>query len=166
MLYTDRFIGTDNLHKHLASVISTITDQEIQAHYAGFLSVSSVTAYELAIKDIFFEFAKKKNKVLANVIMTHFNQTNGRIKIKHLRDQHIKLFGDKYVAKFNRILDIKENSFFKTAKVSITTSYIDLITCRHKYVHQGTPTLTLNEVINYYVTAKEVIHCLNNAMQR
>ena len=70
MSYTDRFIATDNLISHLNTIVGTITDPAIQANYAGFLSVSSVTVYELAIKDIFNEFAS--NQILYPLIFnTH-----------------------------------------------------------------------------------------------
>lgn len=60
MIYSDRFVATDNLITHLSAIIATITDPQIQASYAGFLSVSAITVYELAIKDIFSGFGKRK----------------------------------------------------------------------------------------------------------
>ena len=81
MPYTDKFIATDNLIIHLSSVVSTITDATVLASYAGFLSVSAVTDYELAIKDIFNEFASKKNKVFGSFVQSHFKRINGKIKI-------------------------------------------------------------------------------------
>lgn len=166
MSYTDRFIATDNLISHLNTIVGTIADPAIQANYAGFLSVSSVTVYELAIKDIFNEFASKKNKVFGNFIERYFEKLNGRIKIDDLKGIHIKRFGDKYLRKFNTKLQLKENNVFATSRISITNAYTNLIMCRHKYVHNGSPTLTINEVIAYYNSGKEVIHCLDDAMKR
>ena len=166
MAYADRFIATDNLIIHLKTAIGTITDPAIQANYAGFLSVSSVTVYELAIKDIFFEFASKKNKVFGAFVEKRFRQLNGRIKISDLKGEHIKPFGDKYLKKFENILQAKESHFFSTLKISIPTDYGNLITCRHKYVHGGYPTLTMNEVINCYNSGKEILHCLDDSMKR
>lgn len=166
MLYTDRFIATDNLISHLRTIIPTITDTAILADYAGFLSVSSVTVYELAIKDIFIEFASKKHNVFGTVIEKHFERLNGRIQIESLRGEHIKIFGDKYLNKFKHKLKSKESIFLSTSKISISTCYGNIITCRHKYVHGGTPTLTMNEVIHCFNNGKEVIHCLNETMKR
>lgn len=166
MSYTNRFIATDNLISHLNTIVGTITDPATQANYAGFLSVSSVTVYELAIKDIFNEFASKKNKVFGNFIERHFEKLNGKIKIDALKGNHIKLFGDKYLRKFNTKLQLKENNVFATSRISITTAYTNLITCRHEYVHNGSPTLTINEVIACYNSGKEVIQCLDYAMKR
>lgn len=166
MPYTDRFIATDNLIVHLSSVIGSITDASILASYAGFLSVSAVTVYELAIKDIFNEFAKKKNKVFGSFIENHFGRINGRIKLNELKDQHVKRFGDKYFKRFQKKLDEKENLNLISFHVSIEALYTNLIQCRHDFVHKGAPTLTVNEVISSYNFGKEVIHSLNEAMKR
>jgi len=166
MPYTDRFRATDSLITHLKTVIVTITDEEIKANYAGFLSVSAITVYELAIKDIFSEFALKKNKVFGTVIERYFKRLQGRIGLDDLKGNHIKLFGDKYLRKFNNKLTIKENRIFATSRISISAEYGNLINCRHKYVHTGSPTLTINEVMEDFQSGKEIIHCLNEAMKR
>ena len=166
MPYTDRFIATDNLITHLSTVIETISDASIQASYAGFLSVSAVTVYELAIKDIFNEFALKKNKVFGAFVENHFDRINGRIKLKDLKEQHIPLFGSKYLDKFKKELEQKENSIFSTSRVSVKSNYGNLIICRHEFVHEGSPTLTVTDVMNSYQYGKEVIHSLYNAMKR
>lgn len=165
MPYSDRFIATDNLIKHLNNVMVTITDQSLQSNYAGFLSVSSVTVYELAIKDIFNEFALKKNKVFGNFTERHFSRINGRIKLDDLRGAHLTLFGEKYLKRFNKNLSVKESSIFSATKKNIIADYGNLVTCRHKYVHGGSPTLTINEVISCYESGKEIIHCLNQSIR-
>jgi len=166
MPYSDRFIATDNLIIHLSSVISTITDTMVLASYAGFLSVSAVTVYELAIKDIFYEFSLKKNIVFGSFVQNHLKRMNGRIQIDSLKGEHIKTFGAKYFNKFNRLLQKKEESILNTRHISITSSYQNLIQCRHDFVHKGSPTLSFNEVIDDYQNCKEVIHCLNDTMKR
>lgn len=166
MPYTDRFTSTDNLIAHLSTVMGGIADPGIIADYAGFLSVSSVTVYELAIKDIFNEFASKKHRVFGNFTEEHFNRLNGRIRIDNLKSEHVKLFGDKYLTKFNQKLRRKEEEILVASRISISTNYGNLITCRHNYVHRGYPTLTMTEVIDCYNTGKEVISCLYEAMRR
>jgi hypothetical protein len=166
MPYTDRFIPTDSLIPHLTGVTSGILDPRLKANYAGFLSVSAVTVYELAIKDIFEEFAQKKHNIFGYYIQTHFEKINGRIKIDSLRNDHIKGFGPRYVAKFNRELDRRENSLFSAHRISIKNCYGNLIVCRHEYVHQGNPTLTFSEVVTNYNYGKEIIHSLEIAMRR
>ena len=166
MPYTDRFIATDNLIAQLRPVIGAITDPAILSSYAGFLSVSGVTVYELAIKDIFIEFAAKKNKVFGVFAEKTFDQINGKIRLPDLRGKHIKTFGDNYLNKFDRILNVKETAVLAVSHTSISTLYTNIILCRHEFVHQGNTTLTANEVMNSYELGKEVIHCLNDAMKR
>lgn len=166
MAYTDKFISTDNLIAHLTPVIPTITDPAISASYAGFLSVSAVTVYELAIRDILNEFSTKKNKVFGVFTEKHFKRINGRIKLDALKGDHIPLFGDKYLIKFNKLVRNKQAAILATSRVSITDAYNNLILCRHRFVHAGNPTLTISEVINFYNYGKEIIHSLNDTMKR
>ncbi len=166
MSYRDRFIPTDSLIPHLTTLIGTITDPLILANYAGFLSVSAVTVYELAIKDIFFDFGAKKNKYFGDFVEKHFNRLNGRIKFGELRGSHISLFGDKYLKKFDKIFSVRHNDLLSTSRVDIEICYSNLIICRHEFVHGGSPTLTIGETIHNYHHGKEVIHCLDNAMKR
>ncbi|MEJ0103996.1 MAG: HEPN domain-containing protein [Bacteroidota bacterium] len=166
MPYTDRFISADNLIAHFTTIVPSIVDPVIQSSYAGFLSVTAVTVFELSIKDIFNEFAIKKNKVFGKFVQKHFERINGQIGISSLRGKHIPLFGDKYLKKFDKILNPKDAAHIALHHTSIKTSYENLITCRHKFVHGGTPTLSITEVISGYNLGKEVVHTLNDAMKR
>lgn len=166
MSYTSRFVPTDDLIAHLSPLVSSITDAALVSKYVGFLSVNAVTVYELAIKDIFKEFSAKKNPVFGNFIEKHFYQINGKIKIQDLKSQHISSFGDKYLKKFEKKLKVRENIVLTNFGKDVRSSYSNLIICRHKYVHAGVTTLTFTEVIENYNFGKEVIHSLNEAMQR
>jgi hypothetical protein len=166
MLYTNRFIVADNIISHLNNFVNSVTNQAILASFAGFYSVSAITVFELSIKEIFNEFAKRKNKYFGVFVEKSFYRLNGRIKISDLRGEHIKQFGDKYLNKFDKILQEHENYFFNSRGISIIASYSNLITCRHNFVHLGSPTLTINEVIDFYNHGKEIIHCLNKTMKR
>lgn len=166
MAYQDRFIATDNLIAHLSPIVTAITDTAIKSNYAGFLSVSAVTVYELSIKDIFTEFASNKNKVFGNFIEKHFANINGKIKLADLKGLHIKPFGTKYLDKFEKKLKLREDVIFTTVRKNVRSDYSNLILCRHEYVHAGNPTLTFQEVLESYQIGKEVIHSLYEAMQR
>ena len=166
MAYTDRFISTDYLITNLSPYLATVHDAGVLASYAGFLSVSSVTVYELAIKDIFGDFALKKNKVFGHYIEKHLSRINGRIKLDDLKSSQIKTFGAKYLLKFDKSVNIKEATFLISHGRSLKSSYSNLITCRHEFVHQGNPTLTITEVIDSYNLGKEIIHSLNESMKR
>ena len=64
MAYTDHYILADGVITHLNGVVAGLTDQFLVSRYIGFVSVSAVTVYELAIKEIFTSFGEKKHKVL------------------------------------------------------------------------------------------------------
>ena len=63
-------ISLHNIIAHISTFIGTITNGAILSSYAGFLSVSSVTVYELAIKDIFSNFAILKGTALMDNLAT------------------------------------------------------------------------------------------------
>ncbi len=169
MPYTDRFISTDNLVNHFNSaILGQVNDAQLLSNYAGFFAVSAVTVYELAIKDIFEDFAKKKNKVFGNFIHNHFEKINGRIKLKDLKDEHIKRFGTIYVDKFKKKLDEKDIAGLRDPQIgiSIKSCYSNLIVNRHDFVHQGHHNLSLQEAIQNYFLGKEVINTLDQTMRR
>ena len=166
MPYTDKFVAADDLVAHVSLVLPSVTDLSLQAKYAGFLSVSAVTVYELAIKEIFIEFATRKHKAYGIYVEQKFERINGRIKLKDLKDEHVKSFGVKYLEKFKRNIDHKEKIALRTMRYSIQSSYGNLIVCRHNFVHEGNPTLSANEVIDSYNRGKQVLVALYESMQR
>ena len=166
MPYTERFISSDNLITNLSQNIATITNAAILASYAGFLSVSSVTVYELAIKDIFSDFATRKHLVFGHFVEKYLSRINGRIQINDLKSNQVRAFGSKYLQKFEASINRKEANFLSSHGKSMKSSYGNLITCRHEFVHQGSPTLTVAEVIDNYNLGKEVIHSLFDSMRR
>lgn len=166
MSYQDSFKATDDLIAHLDPIVNTISDAAIKANYAGFLSVSAVTVYELAIKYIFIEFANKKNKVFGDFVYMHFDRINGNIKLDNLKNIHVKHFGEKYYKRFEANLKKKEAIVFSTTQKDMRSSYSNLILCRHDYVHKGSPTLTFKEVLDNYDIGKNVIHSLYDTMKR
>lgn len=166
MPYTDRFIGADYIFGQMTSMAATITDPVVLSNYAGFLSVTAVTVFELAIKDVFYDFAVKKHNSFGFFVGTHFKRINGRIKLDDLRKEHIAAFGQKYLERFKKLLDAKDNLYVLASAGSIKSSYTNLIGCRHSFVHSNLVTLTLGEVISSYNLGKEVIHVLNSSMVR
>lgn len=167
MPYTDHFKLTDDLIQHLDIVFGALNDPFIESRYTGFLAVSAVTVYELAIKTIFNEFAEKKHKVFGTFSNAHFEKLNGRIMIGSLKGEHVKRFGDKYVARFKKKLDVRERAFLKAHGASVRTSYGNVITWRHAFAHTGVipATATYLEVKTAYQHGKEIIHCLAESMR-
>ena len=104
MAYVDQFQHADDIVTHLNSIVRQIgtTNPLLAAKYTGFVSIAGVTVYELAIKDIFTEFARKKHKTFGHFVDEHFNRINGRIKLQVIRDDYISRFGKKYKERFER----------------------------------------------------------------
>lgn len=168
MTYLDHFQLADDYIVHLDTVMDSIADPFIKSRYTGFLAVSAVTVYELAIKTIFVEFAEKKHKVLGNFTNAYFERINGRIRTRDLKDKYIVKFGDKYLKKFNIKLEKKERDVLRREGSSVKASYGNIITWRNEFAHEGKipSTPTYEEVRKSYMTGKHVIECLAESMNR
>lgn len=168
MAYTDHFKHADDVINELNKYVPSITDQLIKSKYVGFVSVAAVTVYELAIKDIFIEFANKKHKVLGSFTEAFFDRINGRIKIKIIKDDYISKFGNKYVRNFSKKIDEEKENFLRVNRRDFNTSYSNVITWRNDFAHEGkiNQNATYEEVVLAYEDGKQVIHCLANSMVR
>jgi hypothetical protein len=166
--YSDHFVTADDFIVHLDGVMDDIGDPFLQRRYLGFVLLSAVTVFELAIKDIFCTFAQKKHPVLGSMTRSKFEQINGRIKIANLQKEFISPFGEKYLNRFILKLDKAELLSLTEGRGSIKSSYGNVIQWRHVFVHQGMPPQTTNyeELKAAYQRSKAVIHCLNAAMVR
>jgi len=168
MVYTDHYQLADDVITHLNTVIGGIADPFIASRYVGFVSVASITVYELAIKEIFIDFGLRKHKVLGEFTRRNFDRINGRIKTSTIRDEYIICFGEKYVKRFKSKLDKAEKDSLRRLGISILSCYGNLITWRNQFAHEGQipSTVTYNEVIKSYQVGKEVIRCLAETMKR
>ena len=168
MAYIDHFQHADDVVNHLNTIVPAITDPLLKAKYVGFVSVVAVTVYEMAIKDIFIEFANKKHKVLGNITESYFDRINGRIKLSIIKDDYIKRFGINYKTRFQKKLEQRSKQYFNTNHRDIQNSYANLIIWRNEFAHQGkiNTTATYGEVTQAYEDGKEVIHCLASCMTR
>lgn len=165
MAYSDRFIPADELINHLDSVVTGVSE-EFKSRYVGFLAISIVTVYELALKDIFCEFAAQKHKVFGNFTTSYFDQINGRIKIRNIKEEYLKKFGQKYLDRFEKKLEKLEKTTLASDGTSIKSSYGNIITWRHSFVHQGNIPATYDEVKKSYRYGKLVLSCLADCMSR
>lgn len=168
MAYLSHFKHADDVVNHLNGIVPAIGDPLLKIKYIGFVAVVSVTVYELAIKQIFADFANKKHKVFGNFAESYFRRINGRIKIQVIQDEYIKKFGEKYSVKFARNLDKASKQYLAANKRDIKSSYSNLITWRNDFTHEGklNTTTTYSEVVQAYQDGKQVIHCLADTMKR
>jgi hypothetical protein len=168
MSYRDRFVLVDGFLSHVDTLMGGIQDPLIRNNYLGFIVTAAVTAYELSIKDIFIEFSARKHLVLGTVVSNRFEKMNGRISLNDLRNDHVKMFGDKYVIKFNAKLNEAENISLRNGNGSPKASYGNVLVWRNNFVHKGDSAATTNyeELKKSYERGKGVIDCLAAAMRR
>lgn len=167
MSYASHYTAADAIVVHLNSFVPTLPPQ-LQLQYAGFAAISSVTVYELALKQIFADFSARKHSVFGHFVTQHFDRINGRISLKSLRNEHIPLFGEKYLKRFNSLLDVEETRLLRQQGYSVKSSYGNLVTWRHGFAHGGQlpNNATFLEVTRSYELGKVVIDCLAKALVR
>lgn len=168
MAYSDHFKLTDDLILHLDPILAAISDPFIESRYTGFLAVSGVTVLELALKNIFCDFADAKHPVLGNFCSQYFERINGRVGLKPIKDDYLAKFGSKYQKRFEDRVEKLERQHLRTAGTSIKASYGNLITWRNSFAHEGIvpANASYREVKRAYDCGKEVMHCLAGCMRR
>ena len=166
--YKKHFRIADEMITHLNTVINNINDPFIASRYVGFVSIAAVSVYELSVKEIFIEFARKKNKVFGEYASTQFKKINGRIKQEQIRNEYIKRFGRKYILRFDKKFELLEKKSINTDNQSIKSAYSSIIDIRNSFAHAGEVpyTVTYNEVVKYYEIGKKMIICLADTMVR
>ena len=137
MPYTDHFKLADDFIAHLDTSIGGIADPFIRSRYVGFVAVSAATVYELAVKEIFTSFGSKKHKVLGNFVQKYFDGLNGQIGRDRIEKKYLPFFGETYAERFHTKLEKLELTSLKTDKISIKSSYSNLLTWRHAFAHEG-----------------------------
>lgn len=168
MSIEDHFRSADAYIRYTDNVVGSIDDPFIKQQYVGFVAITAVTAYELAIKEIFVGFAARKHKVFGTVVENIYDRLNGHINLKELSDRHIKRFGDKYERRFRKKLQGKEDLCLKRDGRSIKASYGNLLTWRHAFVHEGRMPSNGNyvEACTAYRDGKQVVVALSESMVR
>lgn len=168
MSYSRHFKPARDYIDHTNAIVSTITDPGVKQQYMGFIATSTVTAFELAIKEVLYEFAEKKHPVFGNFVQSTYKAINGRITLEDLRTNHIPRFGEKYVNRFKREIERQEQDYLQENGRSIKSSYGQILVCRHTFVHQGIvpSNATYDEIVNSFEPAKKVVDILNQIMVR
>jgi hypothetical protein len=168
MAFEDRFSLADDYLTHVDAVMAKTDDDFIRTRYLGFVAVSAVTSYELAIKDIVFRFSDAKHRVLGELARNKFDRLNGQIKLTDIRDRYLSCFGKKYCVQFDNQLAREEADALRSRQGSIKSSYGNLITWRHNFVHEGSwpNTATYGDIRRSYEHGKRLIRCIDRALVR
>lgn len=141
-------------------------DPMIVSSWAGIIAVEAVTAYELSIKRICEDFAKKKHKVFGSFVKASYERLNGRISYKDLREGIVKPYGEKYYKRLTSIKESKTTIIMASDRVDLVQTYDNLIMCRNRFVHAGVLTLSFAEAVKFYQIGKNLIDVLDETMKR
>jgi hypothetical protein len=128
MPYADHFKLADDLIAHLDTIVPNISDPFIVSRYIGLAAVAGVTSYELAVREIYCDFAERKHVVLGNFTRSFFERLNGRVRYQHIRDDYSIRFGPKYKARIIKQINDLEQRTLRTQRRSPLYSYGNLIT--------------------------------------
>lgn len=166
MPYGDHFAIADAYIQHLDNAIGSIRDPLLQSRLVGFLAVSAVTVYELSIKTIFIDFAENIHPVLGQFARSYFDRINGRVSRRNIEENYLTKFGQYYLEKFRRLLEIREREILQSKSRSVKSSYNNIVTWRNAFVHEGRmpETATYQEAREAYEAGCELIHCLAETM--
>lgn len=161
-MYTDFFTKSDTVISHLKSVAQS-QQLQFQPDYSGFICIIAVATYEMAIKNIFFEFCNKQHVIFGEFFNSKFSKLNGNISIDRIKSNFLVHFGQRYTSDFDEILDYENKIIIKQYGSDIINSYKNIITLRHSFAHSASFTYntSLNDVYNYYIYGKYVIQCLD-----
>jgi len=166
MSYRRHYQLVDDVTGHFDEVTKTI-DAFTESRYVGFFAVASISVIELAYKDIIVDFAARTHPTFGSFFSSHYERLNARVKLEHVNTD-LKRLGGNFQAKFTKLLDrvhtheIRHNSF------SVKDSYASLITCRHKFSHEGSipENIGYNDVKNGYRAGKIVLSCLAKTLSK
>lgn len=164
MAYSRHFSLVDDVSSHFDSAVEGL-DAFTVTRYAGLYAVSSAAVLELALKEIVIKFAQSRDVVFGEYLASRYETLNGRIKLAHIRDEHLRPFGGIYLDRFNKLINWLDNWSLKYHRGSIISSYGNLLTCRHTFAHEGKTTCTYQEVKAGFEAGKTVMACLNHVLQ-
>lgn len=161
------FQTADDTIQHLTGIVPAV-DPAMQQKYAGFAAVSAITVYELAIKQVFCSFSVRKHAGYGHFVERYFQRINGRISLREIREEYLSRFGEKYKARFEKLLAVEESQSMQAGLGSVRASYGNLVTWRNEFAHEGrVPTnATFAEVARSYQLGKKVVETLERALVR
>lgn len=165
MSYTDHFRLVDDVSAHFDGAVAAV-DPALKSRYTGFYAVTSAAVLELALKEIIIGFAQANNSLFGGYVASRYERINGRISLDDFHREHLKPFGEKYRIGFKNRLACIEQYFLLRKGISVKASYLNLLTCRHTFAHEGTvpTTATYEEMKQGFEAGKIVMSCLSRAL--
>lgn len=163
MTYAKHFALVDDVASHFDAAVTGL-DPFTVTRYAGLYAVSSAAVLELALKEIVIEFARSRDAVFGDYIAARYEFINGRIKLTHIKQDHLEPFGKSYLRRFDRLVKWLDTYGVKRRRGSLISAYGNLLTCRHKFAHEGLTTCTYGEVKAGFEAGKRIMACLHRAL--
>jgi hypothetical protein len=163
MNYAKHFALVDDVAGHFDGAIKGL-DAFTVTRYAGLYAVSSAAVLELALKEIVIGFAASRDPVFGDYIASRYEFINGRIKLSHIKQDHLEPFGKAYLKNFDRLVTWLDAYGVKRKRGSLVSAYGNLLTCRHKFAHEGATTCTYDEVKSGFEAGKRIMACLHHAL--
>jgi len=162
--YQNHFRLVDDVVVHLDRAVASV-DPFIQSRYAGFYAVSVATVVELSVKEIVIDFASSKSSVFGEYVTRKYDRLNARVSYKDLKEI-LSAFGGDYSLRFSRMVERVDRFSVRSRRGSIIASYGNLITCRHKFAHEGLvpSNSTYEDVKKGFAAGKVVLECLRRAL--
>lgn len=166
MSYSDHFKLVDDVLPHLEVTVASANDPFIQSRYVGLFAVSSAAVFELAVKQILYEFAAAKHDAFGFYCAESLKKLNGRIRLDSLCNEHVRRFGGTYSERLRSELSAAETRELSANRYSIKAAYEQIITWRHAFAHEGKipEQATFVEAKKGYEAGKIVLSCLAAAM--
>jgi hypothetical protein len=163
MSYIKHFALVDDVSAHFDGAVLGL-DPFTKSRYAGLYAVSSAAVLELSLKQIVTEFAQKANPIFGEYVASKYVQINGRIKLSHIQEEHLRPFGTKYKDRFERLVKRIDRYSLNHKGLAVISAYGNLLTCRHKFAHEGVTTATYEDVKKGFEAGKVVMACLHKTL--
>lgn len=167
MTYIRHFQLVDDVSAHFDETVNS-ANAFLQSRYVGFYAVSSAAVLELALKEVVVGFARHHHSMFGEYVASRYEKINGRIRLDHITDEHLKPFGSTFKNRFRELLEQADQLSIRESSYSVRSSYEILLTCRHQFSHEG----SIPEATSYadikkgFDAGKVVMECLAKTLAR
>lgn len=158
-MYTRHFENTDRLFDDLIKRTDDLP-AETKANIAGLLCVSAITVIEVCIKEMILDHANRIHVIFGSYISKEFEHTNAKVKIAHIKEMYLEKVDSSLSRQLEDFIVRCDSYYLSVYRRSIRSSYNNLITNRHSFVHENVINLTLSEVKLFYQDSKEIVGCI------
>lgn len=167
MTYRKHFLLVDDISSHFDEAVNS-AEPFLQSRYVGFYAVASAAVLELALKEVIVDFGRHHHSLFGDYLVSRYERINGRISLEQIAAEHLKPFGKDFQQRFKKLLNRVDRLSIRRFGYSIKHSYEMLLTCRHKFAHEGgiPETTSYSDVKNGFDAGKIVMACLEKTLEK